>query len=117
MQNQSRLGGWRLTTTVDDLYLTELLAGRHQFGSSLLEFIVPGDYPLGIAVGALAKVDRTPATIDLYPLLSFSFPIINSRTTNLNALVIANSYLPTYPNLDFDSLVDTSVATLFPNHL
>jgi len=117
MQNQIRLGGLRLTTTVDDLYLTELLAGRHQFGSSLLEFTVPGDYPLGIAVGALAKVDRTPATIDLYPLLSFSFPIINSRTTNLNALVIANSYLPTYPNLDFDSLVDTSVATLFPNHL
>nr|WP_321298738.1 hypothetical protein [uncultured Sphaerochaeta sp.] len=117
LQNQVRLGNLRLTTTVDDLYLTELLAGRHQFGSSLLEFTLPGDYPLGIAIGALAKIDRTPATIDLYPLLSFSFPIINTRTTNLNALLIANSYLPTYPTLDFDALVDTSVATLFPNHL
>lgn len=117
MQNQIRLGGLSLTTTVDDLYLTELLAGRHQFGSSLLEFTVPGEYPLGIAIGALAKVDRSPATIELYPLVSFSFPIINNRTTNLNALVIANSYLPAYPTLDFDALVDTSVATLFPNHL
>lgn len=117
MQNQVRLGNLRLTTTVDDLYLTELLAGRHQFGSSLLEFTLPGDYPLGLAIGALAKIDRTPATIELYPLLSFSFPIINNRTTNLNALLIANSYLPTYPTLDFDAVVDTSVATLFPNHL
>lgn len=117
MQNQIRLGGLSLTTTVDDLYFTELLAGRNQFGSSLLEFTAPGDYPLGIAIGALAKVDRTPTTLELYPLVSFSFPIINNRTTNLNALVIANSYLPTYPTLDFDAIVDTSVATLFPNHL
>ncbi|MEA4861446.1 MAG: hypothetical protein VB127_13250 [Sphaerochaeta sp.] len=117
MQNQIKLGGLSLTTTIDDLYLTELLAGRHQFGSSLLEFTAPGEYPLGIAIGALAKVDRSPATIELYPLVSFSFPIINNRTTNLNALVIANSYLPAYPTLDFDALVDTSVATLFPNHL
>lgn len=117
LQNQIKAGPFTLITAFDDLYLTNLLANRAQFGSSILQFTPSGGYPLTIALGALAKVENTPSnSVNLYPLLSFRFPVINTRTTQFSAILQAHGYLPVYPSFDTDQFIDTSLATFFPNY-
>ena len=117
LQNQIMAGPFTLITAFDDLYLANLLANRAQFGSSILHFTPSRGYPLTIALGGLAKVEYSPAwSVDLYPLLSFRFPIINTRTTRFSAIVQAHGYLPVYPVIDADQFIDTSLATFFPNY-
>ncbi len=117
LQNQIKAGPFTLITAFDDLYLANLLANRAQFGSSILHFTPSRVYPLTIALGALAKVENSPAwSVDLYPLLSFRFPIINTRTTRFSAIVQAHGYLPVYPVIDADQFIDTSLAAFFPNY-
>jgi len=117
LQNQIKAGPFTLITAFDDLYLTNLLANRAQFGSSILQFTPSGGYPLTIALGALAKVEKTPSnSVNLYPLLSFRFPVINTRTTQFSAILQAHGYLPVYPSFDTDQFIDTSLATFFPNY-
>lgn len=117
LQNQIKAGPFTLITAFDDLYLANLLVNRAQFGSSILHFTPSKGYPLTIAFGALAKVENTPAwSVNLYPLLSFRFPVINTRTTRFSAIVQAHGYLPVYPVIDTDQFIDTSIATFFPNY-
>lgn len=116
LQSQIKTGPFTLITAFDDLYFTNLLANRAQFGSSILQYTSNG-YPLSIAVGALAKVENNPSwTVNLYPLLSFRFPVINTRTTQFSAIMQAHGYLPVYPAIDTDQFIDTSLATFFPNY-
>lgn len=116
LQSQIKTGPFTLITAFDDLYFTNLLASRAQFGSSILQYTSNG-YPLSIAVGALAKVENNPSwTVNLYPLLSFRFPVINTRTTQFSAIMQAHGYLPVYPAIDTNQFIDTSLATFFPNY-
>jgi hypothetical protein len=117
-QNKLSLGSFSLVTTFDDVYLTNLLDNKGQYGSSYLQYTSQSGYPISIALGTLARFDRQPSqSINLYPLLSFRFPIINNRTTQFSALLEANGYLPAYPSFDFTQFIDTSLATFFPNYL
>ncbi len=116
LQSQIKTGPFTLITAFDDLYFMNLLSNRAQFGSSILQYTSNG-YPLTIAVGALAKVENNPSwTVNLYPLLSFRFPVINTRTTQFSAIMQAHGYLPVYPAIDTDQFIDTSLATFFPNY-
>ena len=117
LQSQIKAGPFTFITAFDDLYLTNLLANQAQFGSSILQFTPSGGYPLTIAFGALARVENTPSwSVNLYPLLSFRFPVINTRTTQFSAILQAHGYLPVYPSFDTDQFIDTSLATFFPNY-
>jgi hypothetical protein len=73
---------------------------------------------MSVALGGLAVVDRSPSwRVDVYPFLGLGFPVINTRTTEFRFLLQASGFLPTYPTLDTDSFIDTSVDTFFPNYL
>ncbi|MGH0051893.1 MAG: hypothetical protein ACQ5SW_00695 [Sphaerochaetaceae bacterium] len=115
--NQITIGAFSLVSTFDDLYFGELTRDNRQYGSSLLQFTPTSGYRMSIALGALGEVDRLPWSLNLYPFLGFSFPVIDSRTTQMKILLQASGYLPTYPQLDIDSFIDTSVDTFFPNYL
>ncbi len=117
MQNRITSGAVSLTTTIDDLYATNLLDNNVQFASTLLQVLPTSGYRLGFTIGSLAMVDRSPWTLDLYPFISFSFPLIDTRTTQLKVLLQGNGYLPTYPTLDTTAFIDASVNSLFPNYL
>ncbi len=117
LQNKITLGSVSLLSSFDDLYLQNLRANRHQFFSTLMLFTPSEGYPLTIALGTLGKMERNPGSVDLYPTLSLRLPVINNRTTQLSALLQASAYLPVYPNIDLDSFVDTSLASIFPNYL
>lgn len=117
LQSQIKAGPFTLISAFDDLYLTNLLNNRSQFASTFLQFTPSSGYPLTIALGSLAEVQNTPSwSVDLYPLLSFRFPIINTRTTRFSAILQAHGYLPIYPTIDTDQFIDTSLATFFPNY-
>ena len=116
--NQVKAGPVTLVTTFDDLYFGALSKNNRQFGSSLLQFTPNSGYRMSVALGGLAVVDRSPSwRVDVYPFLGLGFPVINTRTTEFRFLLQASGFLPTYPTLDTDSFIDTSVDTFFPNYL
>ncbi|MGE4453677.1 MAG: hypothetical protein AB7D92_04015, partial [Sphaerochaeta sp.] len=117
MLGKISVGSFTWVTSFDDLYFTALKQNNRQFGSSLLQFTPKSGYRMSVALGSLGVVDRLPWKLDLYPFMGLSFPVINSRTTQMKLLLQASGFLPSYPTLTFDSFVDTSVETFFPNYL
>lgn len=116
LYNKIEVGDFSSTIYFDDLYLTRLLANKSQYGSFALTYAKSEGYRFAFSLGALAKI--TPSwTVDLYPNINFLFPIIDVRTTQLNALVMASGYLPTYPTVDFSQFVDATLSSFFPNYL
>ena len=117
LQNKITIGAFSLFTSIDDMRVKSLMDGNSQFASMLFQFTAPKGYPITVALGTLVEAKNSMNTVDLYPLLSFKLPIINSRTTQFSALIQAQGYLPVYPTIDFDQFVDTSLASFFPNYL
>lgn len=118
LQNQITLGSFTLLSSLDDVTLTNMIDGKSQYASTLLQFTSPGSYPFTIALGTLAETRIKPShTVDLYPLISAKLPIIDRRTTQLSALVQVQGFLPVYPAVDFDQFIDTSLPSFFPNYL
>jgi hypothetical protein len=118
LQAKVSIGAFTIHASVDDLRLGSLKAGDSQFASLMVAYTKPKGYPFTMALGTLGKGEKgTPASIDLYPLLSFKLPIITSRTTQFSALIQAQGYLPAYPNFKPEELFDTGFETLFPNYL
>lgn len=117
IQNKITIGAFSLFSSLDDLRVDNLRGGNNQYASMLLQFTAPKGYPLTVALGALADLETYPHSVDLYPVLSFKLPIINSRTTHFSALIQAQGYLPAYPTIDFSQFVDTTLPSFFPNYL
>ncbi len=116
--NQLKFGPVTLVTTFDDLYLGALSENNRQFGSTLLQFTPKSGYRMSVAIGGLAVVDNNPSwSINAYPFLGLGFPVVDTRTSEFKFLLQASGYLPTYPTLDTDAFIDTSVSTFFPNYL
>ncbi|MFA7559522.1 MAG: hypothetical protein WCY61_02215 [Sphaerochaeta sp.] len=117
--NSITIGGLRLNTSFDDLRFTNLLNDQgSQLGSTVLEYTLGGSYPMSIALGTLAffEPDSSDMNIDLFPLLEFTFPIINTRLTKFSALLLASGYLPVYPEVKVEEFFDLNTTYFFPNH-
>ncbi len=115
-QSKISIGAFTIQAAIDDLRLASMRGGERQFSQMMVSFTNPKGYPVTVALGALAE-GKKAYTVNLYPLLSFKLPIINSRTTQFSALIQAQGYLPAYPSFDFDQFVDTSLPSFFPNYL
>ena len=118
LYNRIEIGSFATTTTFDDLYLANLLNDKSQYGSFALQFTKQEGYQFGMSLGTLAKIENTPNwKVDLYPQISFRFPIINTRTLQFNALFQASGYLPVYPTVEGDQFINPALSSLFPNYL
>ncbi|AEV27998.1 hypothetical protein SpiGrapes_0134 [Sphaerochaeta pleomorpha str. Grapes] len=107
-----------LITTFDDLNMDRLLADKPQYGSITLLYSGSENYPFQMSFGSLVAVATDPVlSFDLYPTLSFKFPVINKRNIQMGILVNASSYLPAYPTFDITELFDSTDPTIFPNYL
>jgi hypothetical protein len=105
-------------TTFDDLYLGQLLDDKSQYGSFTMLYSGNDNYPFQMSFGALVSVENNPVlAFDLYPTLSFKFPVINKRNLQMGLLANASGYLPAYPNFDITELFDPTSITIFPNFL
>jgi hypothetical protein len=105
-------------TTFDDLYLGQLLDDKSQYGSFTMLYSGNDNYPFQMSFGALVSIENDPTwAYDLYPTLSFKFPVINKRNLQMGLLANASGYLPVYPNFDITKLFDPTSATIFPNFL
>ena len=120
LYNSITIGGFKLTTSFDDLRFTNIINDSgSQLGSTVLEYTFGGSYPMGIALGTLAILDSQSSRIfkaELYPVLELSFPIINTRLTQFSALLLASGYLPVYPSVKFEEFFDMNSTYFFPNH-
>lgn len=118
--NSISIGGLRVTTSFDDLRFTNLLNDQgSQLGSTVLEYTFGGSYPMSIALGTLAIFEPDASSdmnIDLFPLLEFTFPIINTRLTKLSALLLASGQLPVYPEVKVEEFFDLNTTYFFPNY-
>ena len=118
LYNKIEIGSFAVVATFDDMYLENLLENKPQYGSFAFQFAKQEGYQFSMSIGTSAKIQNTPSwAVDLYPQLSFRFPIINTRTIQFNALFQASGYLPIYPTVQGDQFVDSSVSSLFPNYL
>jgi hypothetical protein len=105
-------------TTFDDLYLGQLLDDKSQYGSFTMLYSGNDNYPFQMSFGTLVSVENDPVlAFDLYPTLSFKFPVINKRNLQMGLLANASGYLPAYPNFDITELFDPTSVTIFPNFL
>jgi hypothetical protein len=120
LYNTISIGGFKLTTSFDDLRFTNIIDDSgSQLGSTVLEYTFGGSYPLRIALGTLAIFESQSSLIsktDLFPLLELSFPIINTRLTQFSAILLASSYLPVYPSVKVEEFFDMNSTYFFPNH-
>lgn len=119
LYNRIEIGSFSTTLYFDDLYLTNLLASpsKSQFSSFALGYAKQDGYRFSVSLGTLAKIEYSPTrTVNLYPNVNFSFPLIDVRTTQLALLVAASGYLPAYPTFDSSQFIDTSLTSLFPNY-
>ncbi|MGB4406561.1 MAG: hypothetical protein WBI82_06860 [Sphaerochaeta sp.] len=114
LYNRIEMGSFSSTLYFDDLYVTNLLASKHQFSSFSLEYAKQEGYRFSVSLGTLAKITQTQ--VNLYPNVTFLLPLIDIRTTQLSLLVSASGYLPAYPTFDFDQFLDLGLASLFPNY-
>ncbi len=114
LYNRIEMGSFSSTLYFDDLYVTNLLASKHQFSSFSLEYAKQEGYRFSVSLGTLAKITQTQ--VNLYPNITFLLPLIDIRTTQLSLLVSASGYLPAYPTFDFDQFLDLGLTSLFPNY-
>ena len=116
LYNRIEIGSFFSTLYFDDLYLTNLLAtpSTHQFSSFSLGYAKQEGYRFSFSVGSLAKI--TQSQINLYPNISFLFPLIDIRTTQLSMIFSASGYLPAYPTFDFDQFINLGLTSIFPNY-
>ena len=118
LYNRIEIGSFSTSIYIDDLYLTNLLdsPNKQQFSSFALEYTKPEGYHFTVSLGTLAKIERSPWKIELYPNVNFLFPLIDVRTTQLAFLLSASGYLPAYPTFEFDEIVNLNLTSLFPNY-
>ncbi|MBI9094665.1 MAG: hypothetical protein JEY71_07270 [Sphaerochaeta sp.] len=116
LYNRIEMGPFSSTLYFDDLYLANLLAtpSTHQFSSFSLEYAKEEGYRFSVSLGTLAKIKQSE--VNLYPNITFLFPLIDIRTTQLSLLVSASGYLPAYPTFEFDQFLDLGLTSLFPNY-
>jgi hypothetical protein len=118
LYNKITFSSISLITTFDDMKLERLLADKTQYGSFSILYSGSENYPFQMSFGSLIEIsDDTQWVYNLYPTLSFKFPVINKRNIQMSILVNASSYLPAYPNFDITELFDSSDPTIFPNYL
>jgi len=105
-----KIGSFTMKSSFQDLYLLEMLKGKYNYGNFSLAYDAQS---WNIVLGAMLRTKKV--SVDLYPYLELSFPLVNNRALRLNLLINAASYLPTYPTIDFSQVFSTQCSYFFPN--
>jgi hypothetical protein len=115
---KANVAGISLATSFDDLHLDNYMDDESQYGSLTLLIEGSGNYPFQMMLEGLLEIGYDSGrTYDLFPSLSFRFPLLDSRNLQMGLLVGSQGYLPLYPDYDTSQLFDLNTATLFPNYL